>query len=150
MDTAELTTMTRFVADQRRGYAEAKAALAAAHADFEATHRPLFDAVKIAGSTLDMVEKSLKADVLRFHTEQPAAPLPPGVSIRNFAKLDYDPDAAFAWAQEKNMAITPACLDVKAFESIAKATPLPFVTALTTPTVALAKDLDAALAEVAS
>lgn len=73
----------------------------------------------------------------------------PGITVKLVTKLRYSAAEAFAWARDTHMALIPEQLDVKAFEKIAKATTLPFVTTETEPKVTIASDLDKALAVVA-
>ncbi len=71
-----------------------------------------------------------------------------GVSIAIESSISYDAGSALAWAKEKGMCLKPESLDVKAFEKIAKVTPLPFVECVETPTVRIAADLSKALGPV--
>lgn len=68
-----------------------------------------------------------------------------GVTIKLFTRLRYDATRAFQWAKEKAMCLVPEQLDVAAFEKVAKATTLDFVTIDQEPQVTIAKDLTAYL-----
>ena len=61
-----------------------------------------------------------------------------GTEVKVFTKLDYKAEDAMAWAKESGLCLT---LDAKAFEKVAKATPLPFVTERAEPKVTIATDL---------
>jgi hypothetical protein len=61
--------------------------------------------------------------------------------VKEKTELVYDPAQAFTWAREKQMALVPESLDRRAFEKIAKATPLEFVTEKITPVAQIATDL---------
>lgn len=71
-----------------------------------------------------------------------------GVAIKETNVYSYDAAQALAWARETHMALVPESLDVKAFEKIAKATPLPFVTHSIEGKAQLASDLSAYLSAV--
>ena len=70
----------------------------------------------------------------------------PGVEVKEQTLRDYKPEDAFAWAQQTRMALIPEALDVAAFEKIAAATDLPFVTTRKEGKAQLAKNLSAYLA----
>jgi len=61
-----------------------------------------------------------------------------GVGIRVMTKLVYDEAVALGWAMDKRMALK---LDAKAFEKIAKASQLEFVTEEEAPIATIAKEL---------
>jgi hypothetical protein len=104
---------------------------------------------KQASATVEHDETALRAIVAEHYKltadKRPSA----GIEVKTRSTLRYDRDAAFAWAKETKMALVPESLDVKAFEKIAKATPLPFVQTVDEPMVTIATDLDKALAVAA-
>lgn len=73
-----------------------------------------------------------------------------GVTVKLFQTMEYDVGAALAWAREKRMALVPEALDVRAFEKIAKATPLEFVVYGETPKPTIATDLSKHLTQEAA
>lgn len=92
-------------------------------------------------TTEDTVRELSVLEYQRSGTKRPSA----GVEIKVSKRLEYDRAAAWAWAQETRLCVTPAQLDEAAFEKIAKATELPFVAVREEPKVTIAKDLLAAL-----
>jgi hypothetical protein len=88
---------------------------------------------------LDEIVRTLaQAAYLKTQDKNPA----PGVKIGtgNKIELTYDPDKALAWAKARDMALM---LDKDAFEKIATATKLEFVTSkeVETQRIAIASDL---------
>ena len=69
-----------------------------------------------------------------------------GVGVKVGTRLEYDTNKAYVWATEHTMALT---LDVKIFESYAKAAPhvLDFVTITEEATATIATDLSKVVAE---
>jgi len=63
-----------------------------------------------------------------------------GVKIRLVTKLNYDPQDALNWAIEHKLALA---LDTKAFEKIAKTSPMDFVLVESVPQATIARDLGA-------
>lgn len=66
--------------------------------------------------------------------KRPAA----GVGIRVTTQLVYDPALALTWAKTTGLAVS---LDTKAFEKIARSTPLEFVDMKEVPIATIARDL---------
>lgn len=133
------------VADARREFAAEALALAVEKQRWEATVEPLVTRAQAAKVRVAEEEARLRdLAVTEFKATGSTNKQPgPGVSIKDESVLTYDQEEAFAWAREKDMALM---LDTAAFEAIAKATPLPFVTKTKVPTATIAKDLDKALA----
>jgi len=73
----------------------------------------------------------------RTSEKKPAA----GVEIKVSELPQYSEAEAFAWAKTTRLALVPEALDRKAFEKIARATELPFVSTITVPKVFIASDL---------
>ena len=91
-------------------------------------------------------EAKLRELTLEAYAADPSNKAPAtGVGIRVMDKMGYAPDKAFAWAQEHKIALQ---LDKRAFETIAKSTPLDFVIIVPEPQATIAQDLTAALAEI--
>lgn len=117
---------------------------------FEIANRDLIEKVKelrIAELTADSVVRTLALEEYgRTKEKKPTF----GVEIKSKTVYTYAPELAFAWAQEKKLALVPEQLDVKAFEKIITVTALPFVTMTQEPVVQLATDLGKALAKALS
>ena len=62
----------------------------------------------------------------------------PGVTVKIFQTLDYDPKEALKWALHHEIALS---LDKKSFETFAKATPLEFVSITEEPRAQIATQL---------
>ena len=71
----------------------------------------------------------------------------PGVEVKVLVGIEYSEADALAWAKEHEIALR---LDKVAFEKLAHATPIPFVTYFERPRCDLARDLGAALAKEAA
>jgi hypothetical protein len=121
----------------------------AARAGFEAT---IADDVRRLKEDMLAVEAEDSAirglAMVAYETTGSKAPAP-GVTLVVTKTLRYDDADAFAWAKQTGMALQPESLDRKAFEKIAKAAPLPFVTVEEVPAARIASDLTAALQEAA-
>ena len=94
-----------------------------------------------------MLELEVKALALAAYEATGNVSPASGVLVKLFDTQEYDGAKALEWAREKRMALTPECLDVKAFEKIAEATPLDFVTYSKTPKPTIATDLSKHLTE---
>lgn len=137
------------VAALRRNVAALSATYRAKREAFDADTADLCGLREAEEADLAAAERTVCALALsHYEATQDKAPTL-GVAIKLFESLDYDPDAAFAWAKEKQMALVPESLDRKAFERIAKATSLPFVSVSTEARAQIARDLDKALGGVA-
>lgn len=139
--TDALQLMVQEVAQARAALGEAKAALERTLAPVAEAHAQATAAVKQAAAVVADREAQAKAlGLAHFATHEQAKPVP-GLEIKLFEVLVYDPAVALAWCLEKGIAITPPALDVTAFEALAKVTPLPFVTKQQEPRAQLAKTL---------
>lgn len=136
---------------QRRADRDALAArLRDVRAAFEATLGDLPARVKGASEAVILSEDAAKrlAEAMRASTGE-KKPLE-GVAVQDRNVYTYDKGEAFTWAKKTGVALIPESLDVAAFEAIAKATPLPFVTHRLEGAATLAKDLSAYLAPTPS
>lgn len=125
-------------AEARTKYEELAAILSSQKREWEESVAELAGFVADAKSEMNAAENALRAAGLAHYEAYPESKkLPFGLGVRVTAALVYDADAAFAWAMEHKMALT---LDRKAFESIAKANPLEFVTVEETPTITIPTD----------
>ena len=104
---------------------ELNAALAALEAEWRNANAELIEELSVISQQSDAKEKELRAAVLAAYQADPTSKtVAPGLSVRVTSKLVYNKDAALAWAKAHDLALA---LDVKAFEAIAKAQPLEFV-----------------------
>lgn len=135
---SELDIAMLALKDARQAEETAKAALKAKREEAERGYLTESTAAADATATRELGEAAVRALVveafLRTGNKNPHAK----ASVVESSKLKYDAAEAFAWAQDHKVAIA---LDAKAFEKIAKATPLPFVTTEVTPTARIATDL---------
>ena len=123
----------------RRGHLNAiKELLDEAQREFEMKNASLIDAVKRAKADVAEAEAALRdAGLAHYKAHPESKKLPFGVGVRVTQSLVYDADTAFQWAQEHKMALS---LDKSAFEKIAKASPLDFVTVEEVPTITIPTD----------
>ena len=85
------------------------------------------------------LENNVRYSALEIYAADPTNKKPaPGIGIRVGSRLMYDSGQALEWAKGSGLALK---LDVPAFEKIAKATPLPFVSTEDVPTATIAKEL---------
>jgi hypothetical protein len=142
---AQLAEEVRRVQTLRHALAERQDALAEARHVFDVAHAT--ETLDIAEWRLrvESAEMGLKALALAHYKLTGEQAPTPGVAVKLFETLDYALDVAFAWAKEKGLALIPEQLNVRAFEKIAKATPLPFVTVTKTPSAQISTDLDKVL-----
>ena len=141
---AAIRAALRIVAEVRGESAAATDALKFKRAQFAEENEALLDYEKLTREALTAAEENARALVLAYFTEtENASTTPsPGVQVKLYVVPKYELAVALAWATEKQMALIPAKLDVAAFEKIAKATPLSFVTMEMEPRVTLATKLD--------
>lgn len=122
----------------RETEATLKAALKVERDAFEANHAATIGAVTEATAARELAETTVRGLAVATYLETGNKAPTNGVSVVESTKLKYDPATAFEWATEHKVALA---LDAKAFEKIAKATPLPFVMTEVTPTARIATDL---------
>jgi hypothetical protein len=139
----------------RRLADEAAAAAEAVKAKFVAENVDVLGRASVTKIAVEQAEAQVKALAGAYFASIPkenpeareTAKRPaPGVLIKLGEKLVYDAARAFTWAKEKQMALVPESLDVAAFEKIAGATKIDFVTTAEAPKVTISTDLDKALA----
>lgn len=142
-----LQAAVRDLAEARARYESITQYIKEREAAFRQTIKIELDQSDLEAEAMQKAERDVKALAEAIFRDTGDAHPAPGVTIKLFTKLRYSAQQAFAWAKQTGMALTPESLDAKAFEKIAKATALPFVTTETDPRVTIAQDLDAALAE---
>lgn len=135
-----------------RALARARATLAATQATVNASREEFITANAELLARLDAEERAvanaravIDALALSEYARLSIKKLTAGVEIKLRGTMVYDKAQAFGWAQLSKLALTPESLDVKAFEKIAKATPLPFVQYGEEPIVNVSSDLSALL-----
>ena len=121
-------------------------------AEFNARHEAwltaqerLILALTSAKEDQEKAEESLRQAALALYQSTGEQHPGPGVEVKVGTKLVYDPSVALAWGWDHRLALT---LDKKAFEKIAKASPLDFVGIEANPYVAIASDLGAVLSQI--
>lgn len=143
-----LTEAVRNLHATRQSKADLDDQVRALRAAFDAEHAELLASQKMLTDQVSEQEAQVKAlGMVAYESSLSTSPVA-GVTVKLFKTMAYDPKAALAWAKEKKMALVPEALDVKAFDKIAAATPLDFVTYDSEPRVQIATDLAKALAAV--
>lgn len=135
-----MSTLAAAVHEARTAEAATKAALDAKVAEFEATiaaDRAVYVAAKVAR---EAAEDQLRLAARAAYDATGERKAEPGAEVKLFDVTRYDDAEALEWAKGSGMCLT---LDKKAFEKVAKATALPFVTIEQEPRVSLASDLSA-------
>lgn len=140
--TATLVDAARRLVETRARAAELKAALARRSEIFAAGNAWLMEDKRTADDAVTAAESDVRAlATAQYASTGNKKPLP-GIEIKVYDVLKYDAAQAFAWAQQKGMALVPECLDVRAFDAIAKATTLPFVSHVEDARVTLGKVIE--------
>lgn len=146
--TSILTEQVREVATRRAERDALAAEVKDARAAFEATLGDKLARLKGLNEAVAMSEDAAKRLAEAIHATTGEKKPCEGVQVKVSTVQEYDPAQALAWARTTQMALIPESLDVKAFEKIAKASPLPFVTVREEGKAQLATDLSAYLAPV--
>ena len=142
----QLTCALRELASRRRDRDDVTRRLKELRDAFDAENARLINAVRMGAEQVAQQEDVVRA-LARVAFDSTQNPKPaPGVEVKQFKTYRYDDGEAFAWAKRANVAVIPEQLDRKAFEKIAAASALDFVRVETEPRVAIATDLDKALA----
>jgi hypothetical protein len=97
-------------------------------------YAPLLQNEALHKQTVHQVEATLRTLAIALYQSTERKAIAPGVKVRELTRLIYDPQEALTWAIAHQMALM---LDVKAFEQLAKVTPLPFVTRTVEPQATL-------------
>jgi len=97
-------------------------------------HAVLLEEAALHRQTVQQVEATLRALAIARYQSTGSKTIAPGVRVRELTRLTYDPQEALTWALAHQMALL---LDVKAFEQLARVTPLPFVTRTVEPQATL-------------
>lgn len=134
----ELTVALLTLRETREQEAAAKATVKNARDAFEASIADTLSAATDATNARELAEATVRGLAVAVYLESGNKAPAKGVSVVESSKLKYDAEQAFQWATEHKVALA---LDTKAFEKIAKASPLPFVTTEVTPSARIATDL---------
>jgi hypothetical protein len=134
------------LAARRAVFATADAALKSRESAFYDSIRQETDAVALLKQQVETLELSIKASAEQMYRETGELKPCVGVVVKEFTVFDYPKADADAWTKEKGLARIPEQMDVKAFEKIAKATPLPFVTQSKEGRAQINRDLSQVLA----
>jgi len=108
------------------------------------TNLELMGQLAIAENQVAEQETLLRELTVRAYNETGSKQPAPGVSVKLFQILDYDPKEALKWAMSHQVSLS---LDKKSFESLAKATPIECVTISEEPRAQIATDLSKVLEE---
>ena len=112
---------------------------------WEKEHEKQLSDIVIEAAKLAEAETKLREQAVELFKTTGNKQVADGVGIRETEKLEYDEKQAFEWAKEHVMALS---LDKKAFDKIAKASPMEFVKVVSVPTAAIATDLSKYLINV--
>lgn len=112
---------------------------------WEKEHEKQLSDIVIQAAKLTEAETKLREQAVELFKTTGNKQVADGVGIRETEKLEYDEKQAFEWAKEHVMALS---LDKKAFDKIAKASPMEFVKVVSVPTAAIATDLSKYLINV--
>lgn len=145
MTSQSILALAQVVAERRREQAALMAKVAQLREEFNALNALLFDQYADAKARTEEAERHCKEQASAVWAATGDKEPAPGVKVKMRTTLVYDPADALQWAKGAGLALQ---LDTKAFEKIAKATPVPCVTITEEPQATLATDLDTALAEV--
>ena len=109
--------------------------------EFHKNNARLIQDAKVHAEAVAASETALKAVALeRYDITKDKKPAP-GVEIKLFKEYLIDEAAGLAWAQEKQLCLIPAKLDVAAIKKLATVQPLPFVLIDEVPRAMIASDL---------
>lgn len=126
------------VVKARAAYGELADIYASQKREWEQSVAELAGYVADAKAAMQDAENALRDAGLAYYEANPdSKKLPFGMGVRVTQSLRYDEAEAFQWAQEHRIALA---LDKKAFEKVAKASPLAFVTVEEVPTVTIPTD----------
>lgn len=142
MTSPSILALAKVVAERRREQAALAAKVAQLREEFTALNALLFDQYADAKARTEEAEQYCKEQASAVWAATGDKEPAPGVKVKMKTTLVYDPADALQWAKVAGLALQ---LDTKAFEKIAKATPVACVATVEEPQVTLATDLDATL-----
>jgi hypothetical protein len=150
----QIAAQVRRVAELRRRQDEVKTKIEEAQAAFFESIKPLTEEAKQLGSERTSAEAMLRASTLAHYEQTNETRPTAGVQVKLYTQLDYDPEKADKWTRERGIAripeqIIPESFDQRAFEKIAKVTPIDFVVKKQEPKVRIDQHLEKVLSEAA-
>lgn len=145
MNLEELKNQIRAVHEARLHEAICRETVNILKEEWESTHASTIEAAKKAFIQQRDAEENLRRLTLEAYAETGSKSPAPGLGIREVQKLVYEDSVAQLWGYEHGMALQ---LDKRAFEKIAKATPLDFVVILPEPQATIATDLSEAVKQL--
>ncbi len=127
------------VSQARQKAAESREKLSEARSEWESKYAVEIGRASAFDESVKVSEALLRELALMVYAADPTNKKPaPGVGIQEVTKLAYDSDLALKWGIEHNMALQ---LNKGAFETIAKNTPIDFVTIITEPRATISPKL---------
>ena len=119
-DTVALHDLIRDVVAKREAEKEARAAYAAALAEFQVAHGALLDRQAEAGHDLKAAEETLRCAAVThwLASDRTSKTVAPGVGIQERTVVEYDAERALQWSLDHGFT-NFAKLDAKAFETFA-------------------------------
>jgi hypothetical protein len=135
-----MSTLAATVHEARENESDAKSALDALVKAMEEVIAPQRAIYAKAKADREAAEDHLRLAARAAYDATGDRKAEPGAEVKLFDMPRYDDAEALEWAKGSGMCLT---LDKKAFEKVAKATALPFVTIEQEPRVSLASDLSA-------
>lgn len=141
MPNDTLVQLREHVRQARAAHDEVRAQYDAAFRAFKDQHERLIERVEIARVEVGHAESALRAAAEAHYTATGEKKPVDGVSIRETTTLAYVDADAIAWAKTAMPQLVAEQLDARAFEKIAKAAPLPFVTTTVVGKATIASEL---------
>lgn len=111
---------------------------------FDLSVKSITEDITQTSEFLNTAESALRELTITAYRETGSKSPAPGVGIREITRIEFDAKEAFLWASEHKIALK---LDTSAFEKIAKASPLEFVTTSIIPQATIATDLSKYISE---
>ena len=115
--------------------------LKVAQEEFHKTNARLIQDAKVHAAAVDSAEVALRAVAVQEYEHTKEKKPAPGVEIKLYKEYVIDEVAGLAWAQQKELCLIPAKLDLAAIKKLATVQPLPFVLIDEVPRVTIATDL---------
>jgi hypothetical protein len=139
---AELENLVKEVAEARDYYMDCHQQVDIAQSKFEEEHSMIFIELKVANDNMRIAEEKLRASILETSDEEIKATF--GVAVKTVKKLEYDKEEALKWAA-MNYHYKLLSLNVRNFETAAKALEPDFVTITKAKQPQITKDLSSLL-----
>lgn len=130
---------------QRKEFATLEAIIKESNEQWKRNNRQLLDNYREAEIRKTKAEQDLRDSAITFYRETKNKAPVPGVEVKIYQVLSYDPKQALNWAMEKKMALK---LNKKLFEHLAiTVEDIPFVEIKEEPRATIATDLGKALSQ---